>query len=433
MRGIRRHLLAAGSATVALAAMTACNGSNDDAAPVATATTAAPAATSTIPRVRDGELRIGILAPQSGPGAALGKALISSATWAIKRANDAKAFPTEIVGVVIDEGGDPDTASQAVDQLLNDYDVDAIVGPASSAVALSVLDQIVNAGVVACSPTATADSLSTYPDRGLFFRTIGSNAMEAEAMADAIAATGLRQVAIATPDDDYGRAMFSSLSSALARRVEILQRLNYDPDDDSFDNEAATLLTGDPPMVAVIGDRESGPQLVTALAETDDVARTIVVSSALRRPASPDIYTTMPADDLARLIGVSPAAMRTDAPAADLKIAAGDPMLAYATEAIDCVNLIVLAAVTAEGGPTDDPAVFVARILPLSRDGSPCTELATCLDLFWRPLRIDYNGPGRELRLDTAGDVTTAIYDTFAFTADGRDVTTGQITATAEP
>lgn len=431
MRGTSRRLLAAGSAAVVAVTLAACNG--DDASPVATTTTVGPVPTTTIPRVDDGTLRIGILLPQSGPGASLGEALISSAEWAITQVNSKTLYPSSIDAVVRDEGGDPDTAAQALDELLNDERVDAVIGPASSAVALSVLDQLVSAGVVACSPTATSDALSTYPDRGLFFRTIGADAMEAQAMAEAIARTGLRGIAIAAPDDDYGRAMFSSLSAALDRRVSVLGRLDYDPDDDSFAEEAATLLAGDPAMVAVIGDRDSGPRLVAALTEADSTARTIVVSSALRRPSSADIYSSLSPDHLAALRGVSPAAMRTDDLADDLGVPIGDPAMAYAAEVIDCVNLIVLAAATTDGGPTEQPTEIAARMLPVSRDGSPCADAVTCMDLFGRNLNFDYDGPGEVLRLDTAGDVTTAVYDEFTFTEEGRDVTVGQITVTAAP
>jgi branched-chain amino acid transport system substrate-binding protein len=432
VRATSRRLLAAGSAAVVAVALAACN--DDDASPVAASTSVAPVVvTTTIPRADDGVLRLGILLPQSGPGASLGAALIESAKWALTKANEHYAYPEPIEWEVRDEGGDPGTAGQALDELLNDEQVDAVIGPASSTVALSVLDQLVSAGVVACSPTATADALSTYPDRGLFFRTIGADALEAQAMAEAIARTGLTEIAIATPDDDYGRAMFSSLSTALDRRVKILGRLNYDPEDESFREEAATMLTRDPAMLAVIGDSDSGPRLVAALTETDTTSRTIVVSSALRRPSSPDIYTALAPEDLALLRGVSPAAMRTDAPADDLGLPAGDPTMAYAAEVIDCVNLIVLAAATRQDGPTEQPSEIAAGILPASRDGTPCVDIASCWDIFQSDRGYDYDGPGGLMRLDTAGDVTTAVYDEFTFTPDGRDVTTGQITVTAVP
>lgn len=410
--------------------MAACN--DDDAAPPATtAITVAPAVTTTIPRLDDGILRIGVLLPQTGPGAALGQGMIAAAQEAVATANAVGALPEAIEVIVVDEGGDPDTAAQAVEELLDDHQVDAIVGPASSAVALSALDRIVSAAVVACSPTATADALTDFPDHNLFFRTIGTDELEARALAEAIAATGLGEIAIAAPDDDYGRTMFSTLTAALGQRVAVLDRLDYDPDDDSFAEEANTLLNGDPDMVAVIGDADSGPRLVTALAEADPAGSvTMLVSSALRRPSSPDVYAALPAHHLAHLTGVSPAALRIEA---DPAVPSAAATAAFAAEVVDCVNLIVLAAATAPGGPTDQPAMIATGMLPTSRDGLPCADVAACLEVARTGRDIDYNGPGGVTRLDTAGDVTTAVYDQFGFTDDGRDVTTGRITVSASP
>jgi branched-chain amino acid transport system substrate-binding protein len=93
--------------------------------------------------------------------------------------------------------------------------VDAVVGPASSRVALAVLNHAVSAGVLTCSPVATAISLSQFPDQGLFFRTIPSDALQAEAIARVVDQTGLGEVAITAPDDVFGRAFSTALRASL--------------------------------------------------------------------------------------------------------------------------------------------------------------------------------------------------------------------------
>ena len=88
--------------------------------------------------------------------------------------------PVQLVNA--SEGTTIDEARAGIDQLL-DNNVDAIIGPASSLVALEVLDELMAAGVVVCSPTATALALNDYPDRDLFFRTVPSDSLSAQAMA----------------------------------------------------------------------------------------------------------------------------------------------------------------------------------------------------------------------------------------------------------
>ena len=95
-------------------------------------------------------------------------------------------------------------------------DVDAIIGPGSSIVALSVLDTIVRSGVISCSPTATSMSLDEFPDEGMFFRTAPSDTLQAEAIARAVDQTGRSSVGLLYIDDAYGRPFAERLREALA-------------------------------------------------------------------------------------------------------------------------------------------------------------------------------------------------------------------------
>ena len=65
---------------------------------------------------------------------------------------------------------DFDTAQLTVDKHLQ-QGVDAIVGPASSSVALTVIDTVTGAGIVMFSPANTSPDLTTATDGGLYFRT----------------------------------------------------------------------------------------------------------------------------------------------------------------------------------------------------------------------------------------------------------------------
>ena len=65
------------------------------------------------------------------------------------------------------------------------------------------------AGVVAHRDqdrTAARSLLDDFPDRGLFFRTIPSDSLQAMAMAEAVDRTGASKATIAYIDDDYGQS-----------------------------------------------------------------------------------------------------------------------------------------------------------------------------------------------------------------------------------
>ena len=78
--------------------------------------------------------------------------------------------------------------------------------------ALSDLDAPVSAGILTCSPTASAMALDNYPDSGLFFRTIPSDSLQMVAIAHVAERTGSTSIAIGYLDDAYGRDLAEALS-----------------------------------------------------------------------------------------------------------------------------------------------------------------------------------------------------------------------------
>ena len=128
---LRRALLLAGLTIVG-----ACS-SNGNSAPPDTASqfsTTVPSPTS------DGILRLGLLIPQSGDGSTLGQPLVAVAEAAVRAINDAGGVlgqPVELV--VADEGPDLAAALSSVDKLINDENIDALIGPLSSNVALEIV------------------------------------------------------------------------------------------------------------------------------------------------------------------------------------------------------------------------------------------------------------------------------------------------------
>ncbi len=144
-------------------------------------------ATSALPK-GDGTLKIGTLLPQTGSLAFLGPPEFAGVDLAAKEINAAGGVLGKDVVVVDGDSGDTSTniASQTVDRLLSE-DADTIVGAASSAVTLTVLDKVVGAGVVQFSPANTSIKLSTYPDEGLYFRTAPPDTFQGAVLGNLVA------------------------------------------------------------------------------------------------------------------------------------------------------------------------------------------------------------------------------------------------------
>jgi branched-chain amino acid transport system substrate-binding protein len=134
-------------------------------------------------------LKIGTALPQTGNLAFLGPPEEAGVALAVKEINEAdKGIQIE---VTLGDSGDTDNKAYETEipRLLN-AGVNAIIGAASSGTSLQFIDQVVGAGVVQFSPANTSAALSTYDDKGLYFRTAPSDVLQGVVLGNFIAADG---------------------------------------------------------------------------------------------------------------------------------------------------------------------------------------------------------------------------------------------------
>jgi branched-chain amino acid transport system substrate-binding protein len=413
MRRPRSVFTAPFAVAVLLVAMAAC--SSDNASPP---TTTAAAATPAVIRIDDGVLKIGVLTPQGSANADIGQAIGSAVALATQKINDAGGFRGKpVVLVPADEGVAGVGIDPAIAKLL-DADVDAIIGPASSTNALAGLGEIVDAGVVACSPTASASLLDNFPDRNLFFRTIPSDSLQALAIGEAVDRTGASRATVAYIDDIYGQAFADSIATSLQTKgIEQTASVPYSADNQSIRTAAAKVATLAAGVVVVIGDASSGPVMLGAIDSDEPVMQPVyVVNDAMRRPTAS--AEPMSVSLTKRVTGVSPVAYSTDAQfLAELGATPDDPS-PYAANAFDCVNLIALAALASK---STQPAAIAAEIPAVSDSGTPCMSYADCSADIEAGSNINYDGPGGSVTINSKGELGAANFEFFGFDETGRD------------
>ncbi|HSP27684.1 MAG TPA: ABC transporter substrate-binding protein [Ilumatobacteraceae bacterium] len=409
----RSRQTAALALAVLLAAVPAACSSDDD---NAVDDTVVATTTSTIPTqiVGDGQLVIGALLPLSNT--LLGEPMASAVETAVDRMNSAGGVLGERVTLVVaDEGSSTATAAASIQTLLGS-DVDAIIGPASSLVALSTLDEMVTAGKVVCSPTASALALDGFPDQDLFFRTVPSDSLQARAIAGAADQTGAQRVTIAFVDDAYGRPFADSVEASLANEaIVVVDRVPLSAADDDLSDQARAVVDSDPQVLVLLADGEGGTRFLEALDDVDTSGvASIVVNDAFRNPASPQRIQTLDTVLREKIVGLAPQAESTDV------TAPFDPPGPYAVNAYDCANLIALSAVLAG---SDAPRDIARQLSQVSVNGSACTTFEECVNAIEGGLQIDYNGPsGVTDLLARTGDPSRAVFDRFTFNETGRDV-----------
>jgi ABC-type branched-subunit amino acid transport system substrate-binding protein len=215
-------------------------------------------------RAGDGTFKVGTLLPVTGSLAFLGPPEIAGVDLAVKEINAAGGVLGKPMELVKGDSGDTaEFANQTVDSLLGE-NVDGIIGAAASGVSLGVIDKITGAGVVQFSPANTSDKLTTYPDKGLYFRVAPPDLLQGAAIAKLVSDDGASNVAIIARNDAYGTGLADVVEKTLtASGVTVSVKKIYEPDAGTFDAEVAEIKGASPDAIVVIGFEESSKILRT--------------------------------------------------------------------------------------------------------------------------------------------------------------------------
>ncbi|MFN8050270.1 MAG: ABC transporter substrate-binding protein [Acidimicrobiales bacterium] len=222
----------------------------------------------TATRAGDGELTIGTLLPITGSLAFLGPPEFAGVKLAIKEINENGGYNGKDVKYVEGDSGDTENkvAPATVSTLLA-QNVDAIIGAASSSVSLSVIDTIATAGVVMFSPANTSKKLSTYDDKGLYFRDAPSDILQGQVLADTMIGDGKSKVYILALNDDYGTGLADDLKAGLTSGgATVLDTKIYDPKAADYSAEVQAAKDSGADAIALIGFDESS-KILTKMAE----------------------------------------------------------------------------------------------------------------------------------------------------------------------
>ena len=369
-----------------------------------------PSTTVPSSRVDDGVLRIGVFLPGTGSGARLGQPMIDAIDAAVASINEAGG----VLGRPVEQTYVDEATAVGFDPMIQSG-VDAIIGPASSRVALTSLSEALTSGVMVCSPSATATALDEYPDQGLFFRTVGSDTLQMSAPARTAARTGSGSVAVVHLDDPYGRGLLEAFRIAVDNRstLSIADEVPFAADDQDLTDEADTAVATGAGIIVLLGDADDGSRMLEALdrairaGDGTDTARFVIVNDSLRDAS--DVIAEHSDATRTRLVGVAPRAI---VPSVE------EPPGFFATNGHDCAVMIALAA--AQAG-SDQPSAIAAQMASVSSGGRICGGFAECISLMVEGLQIDYSGLSGGVDLSATGDLSRAWFREFRFDDDGRE------------
>jgi ABC-type branched-subunit amino acid transport system substrate-binding protein len=360
----------------------------------------------------DGVLTVGTLLPVTGDLAFLGPPEVAGARLAVQDINDAGGVLGEDVVLVEGDSGDTnqDIANPEVDRLLAN-NVDVIVGAASSAVSLLVIDKIVGNDVVMFSPANTSPTFTTYDDNNLYFRTAPSDLLQGKVLADQILAQGNETAAVLYRQESYGQGLADSFREnfeAAGGTIPVFTA--YAVDTENFDAEVDSIVDADPDAILVIGFAESANILTTMHERGIGATAKNVwgvdgnIGGIGAEMSDPSIIAGMrgtePSVDLGAITAF------TDRLDGAYEGGVGG-VYAYGAETYDAIIITALAVAIAG---TDDPNVFKNEIVGVTKDGTKCTSFAECIALVDDGVDIDYDGVGGPYEFTDAGEPAAASF-----------------------
>jgi ABC-type branched-subunit amino acid transport system substrate-binding protein len=371
-------------------------------------------------------LVIGALTPQTGSLAFLGPPQDAGIALALSEINDAGGVLGSPVREVPGDASDAGTGiGVAAAEAMIAQGAQAIIGATSSAGTLEIIDQVTGAGVLLMSPASTSPALSTYPDEGLFFRVVPSDALQGAALADVARDLGLMRAASIVRADAFGIGVQAAFEEVFAARGgTVVGSARYETQTRILAPVVAQVAQASPDVVLVVGLDESAAMIREMVRQGIGPAdvQVLVAEGGL----STTIYDVLPRGTMEGVLGSVPVrGPMTGRKAFHERLLSTDPTLttfAYGAEAYDATMLIALAADYA--GCAD--AASIASALPLVANTNPgsavCGTYADCREIIQRGGQPNYEGTVGSLGLSEDGEPTAGYVELVRFASNTRYV-----------
>lgn len=160
-----------------------------------------------------GTVRVGLVIPQAGVYTPLGEDMQQGWDLWLEQ-NDSMMGDYQVETVVADEGEGPDTGVPAIQRLLQEDQVDVVVGIVNSATALGAAAQFAEAQKLLLVANAGAGAITGDASSPYVWRTSFTNAQVAAAMGEHLAAEGVGPVYVMAPDYAAGQEVVAGFTEA---------------------------------------------------------------------------------------------------------------------------------------------------------------------------------------------------------------------------
>jgi len=231
-------------------------------------------------------IKMGVILGFTGPIESLTPTMAGSAEMAFKEASDSgKLLNGSTIEVVRADSTciDAAAATSAAERLITSDRVAGIMGADCSGVTTAIANNVaIPNGVTMVSPSATSPALTDIDDNGYFFRTAPSDARGGEILAQVVIERGVSKVAVTYTNNDYGKGLADSFSSAFtALGGTVTMDASHEDGKGDYSAEVAALSASGANELVVIGYLDQGGRGIIQSSIDSGAFSTFVLSDGM--------------------------------------------------------------------------------------------------------------------------------------------------------
>lgn len=361
---------------------------------------------------------IGALLPLTGTLAYLAPPEVAAIKLAIGDINKAGGVLGKDVTEVEADTSDGEHADQntsAAQSVLSKHP-SVVIGPAASGVVKNVYKSIVAEKIPVISMASTSMTLSGMDP--YFFRTVAPDAVQGAVMGDLIAQDGVKKLAIACFNDEYGTGMRNIILQKLKDAgVDVVygEKDAFDPAETNYSSIATAIKNSGADATLIISYDQATP-LIKALASAGvDTHKLYLVDGN-----TVDYSKTYDAGLLKGSKGTIPGTHVDDKFKSDLKGTGTD--ISDTTYAAETYDAVILAALAAEQGGSTSGETVTKNLSSVSGadGGEKCESFEACKTLIKDKKKIQYFGKTGIGPFNKNNDPSSANIGIFEY--DGNNV-----------
>jgi branched-chain amino acid transport system substrate-binding protein len=194
------------------------------------------------------QMKVGVISSATGPTAVVGIPQKNTAALLPKKIGDINVEYT-----VYDDASDSTTSVALIKKLLNEQQVDAIIGPSGSPNAMAALQFIAEAKTPMLAPVGTPAVVLPMDDQKRWvFKTTQNDSLISEALVAHMAKTGIKTVGFIGLSDAYGESWYRTFVPMAEKvGIKLVANERFQRSDQSVIGQAAKIIAANPDAVLV--------------------------------------------------------------------------------------------------------------------------------------------------------------------------------------